>query len=170
MSKKRVIYHIEPAQKGGWAIRKEDRKRELLRFPTKDEAVQGAMEFSQEEEADIVVHRKDGSVEKVGAYEQGTWKPVPKFDTEGISDPEDIRSVVRAVFVVPQEGAWVVTKGGEPISPASDNILDALQFAWDIRRERGTEIIVYDTEGNALRSSSFTSFDEFVDASARVDR
>lgn len=170
MSKKRMIYHIVSAKKDGWAIRKEDGKRELYRFPTKEEAVQGAMEISQEEEADIVVHRKDGSVEKVGAYEQGTWKPVPKFDTEGISDPEDIRSVVRAVYVVPQEGAWVVTKGGEQISPASESILDALQFAWEIRRERGTEIIVYDAEGNALRSSSFPSFDEFIDASARVDQ
>jgi len=169
MPKQRNVYHVTPSKQSGWAIRKEGRKRELSRFSTKEDAIKHAKQISKKEKSDYVVHRKDGSIQTVDAYEKRLWKPVPSFTLTNKTDFDDIRSVVRAVYVVPQEGEWVVTKGGEVISPSSDSVVEAINFAWDIRKERRTEIIVYDENGNAIRSSSYPSFESFRSASSRVD-
>jgi uncharacterized protein YdaT len=55
--------HVLPHE-NGWAVKKKDADRPAYTFETKEEAVDKARELSKNQEAVIVVHKKDGSVEK----------------------------------------------------------------------------------------------------------
>jgi hypothetical protein len=50
------------SRKGGWAVKKEGNTKASKIYGTKDAAVKGASRSSKGH--DVVVHRKDGSIEK----------------------------------------------------------------------------------------------------------
>jgi hypothetical protein len=50
------------SRKGGWAVKKEGSSRATKIYSTKDAAVKGARKSSKGH--DVVVHKKDGSIEK----------------------------------------------------------------------------------------------------------
>jgi hypothetical protein len=54
--------HIISRFNGGWAVKKQGASRALKVFPTKEEAVIGSSPYLQLG-YDLVIHRKDGSVE-----------------------------------------------------------------------------------------------------------
>lgn len=55
--------HIISRYNGGWAVKKQGASRALKVYPTKEDAVIGSYPFLQLG-YDLVIHRKDGSVEQ----------------------------------------------------------------------------------------------------------
>lgn len=163
MVNKRKVYHVLSKKDTGWKVVKEDQNKAIRQFTTKREAVDYARKLSKKNESELVVHRKDGSIQNVDRYSPASVRSVPKFRNTINADLDQIKSAVRAVYVVPKEKNWIVTKGGEEISSSTDNINDALDFAWDIRRERGTAVIVMDNKGHVIRSSDFSDYDDFIE-------
>ena len=164
------VYHVFASRKGGWVIRRREKSRTLHKFDTKQEAVDFGRKISRKEESELVIHRKDGSIQGVDRYGPISSKPIPKYLSTDKTDINDIKKAVTAVYIVPKQSDWVVTKGGHEISPSSDSISGAITYAWDVRRERGTDVIVIDKEGNVIRSSDFDEFDKFVEESNKIDR
>ncbi len=48
---------------GGWVVKKEGAERATRRFSTKEEAISSAIEYRSKGH-DLVIHRRDGTVEK----------------------------------------------------------------------------------------------------------
>jgi hypothetical protein len=57
-------YHIVHSPDGGWAVKKSGALRAARVFGTKDEALAWGKNISKKHNSVIVVHRKDGSVQK----------------------------------------------------------------------------------------------------------
>jgi hypothetical protein len=170
MTKEKEAYHVVSGKKGGWVIKKGERSRPTHQFETKHEAVDYARKISKRERSELVVHRKDGSIQQVDRYSSSSSRSIPQYHSTDKTDLDQIKTAVRAVYVIPKEGSWIVTKGGSEISSSKGNISDALHFAWNVRRERGTEVIVVDDEGKVIRSSDYSDYDEFVEDSNKITR
>lgn len=51
-------------REAGWAVRKEGAQRASRVYKTKEQAVKGGTEQSRNSGGDLVIHKKDGSIEK----------------------------------------------------------------------------------------------------------
>jgi hypothetical protein len=66
MSKKQDI-HVVP-HPGGWATKKEDAKRAGSVCSTKNEALERAREQAGREKVEVVIHRKNGTIQYSDSY------------------------------------------------------------------------------------------------------
>jgi hypothetical protein len=55
---------VTPSSKGGWDVMKGGGLRVTRHFDTKNDAVNFAREISQNQKADLVIHKKDGSIQR----------------------------------------------------------------------------------------------------------
>ena len=62
MAKNESRAHVVKRE-SGWAVKKEGAKRANRIYSTKEEAVRGAQKL-KEKGSDIVIHKRDGSIEK----------------------------------------------------------------------------------------------------------
>ncbi len=55
-------YHVVPAPKGGWSVKKEGSHRATKHFDTKAPAVNWARSLSKSQETELYIHGKDGMI------------------------------------------------------------------------------------------------------------
>ncbi len=67
MSKKRDI-HVVPHPAGGWATRKEGAGRVGSRHDTQHDAIERGREQAIRERAEVVIHRRDGTIRDSDSY------------------------------------------------------------------------------------------------------
>jgi hypothetical protein len=92
--------HIISRYNGGWAVKKQGAARALKVFPTKEEAVIGSSPYLQLG-YDLVIHRKDGSVE--------LYKKAADTSFAGFSMEEFEKKVVEK----PRQGTSATSKGAK---------------------------------------------------------
>jgi len=67
--------HVVPAPRGGWTVRNSGSEQGSKRFEKKSEAVDWAREKSKTHGSDLVIHKKDGTIQEVDSYGRD---PVPR--------------------------------------------------------------------------------------------
>ena len=73
----RKSYHVIPAIKGGWSVKREGAHRAVRKFETKAAAVQWAQEISRNRETELYIHGQDGRVLDRRSYSRD---PLPLKD------------------------------------------------------------------------------------------
>ncbi len=61
---KKVTYHVLPNSKGGWSVTKRGNERATRTFDNKENAEKFGVSITKTHTADLVVHKKDGSIQK----------------------------------------------------------------------------------------------------------
>jgi hypothetical protein len=65
---KRKTHHVVPNSEGGWDVRKGGGQRALKHFKRKDEAEAFARQVSQNQGSELVVHGKDGRIQRTDSH------------------------------------------------------------------------------------------------------
>ncbi len=68
-------YHVVTASGGGWLIRAAGAATPLGHFATKAEAVRKAREICKMEKAELVIHRKDGTIQRSDSHGNDPFPP-----------------------------------------------------------------------------------------------
>lgn len=58
----KASYHVIPSPNGGWSVKKARVNRATKHFETQTDAIEWAKKASKSEQAEFVVHRRDGTV------------------------------------------------------------------------------------------------------------
>lgn len=61
---KKETYHVLPNSKGGWSVTKRGNERATRTFDNKESAENFGVRITKTHTADLVVHKKDGSIQK----------------------------------------------------------------------------------------------------------
>lgn len=61
---KKETYHVIPNSKGGWSVTKRGNERATKTFDNKESAEKFGVGLSKTHKSDLVIHKKDGSVQK----------------------------------------------------------------------------------------------------------
>lgn len=72
--------HVVPDPDGGWNVKKAGAKRATKHFNTKKEAVDYGKEVSENQGAELVKHRKDGTIEDSDSYGNDPYPPKDKTE------------------------------------------------------------------------------------------
>jgi hypothetical protein len=65
---KRTTHVVPAARGGGWTVRRGGSDQGSKRFERKSDAVEWARERSRTHGADLVIHKKDGTIQEVDSY------------------------------------------------------------------------------------------------------
>ena len=68
-------HHIVPNPGGGWDIIKNKAKRASGHFDNKQDAVDRAREISRNQNSELIIHRKDGTIERRDSHENDPNPP-----------------------------------------------------------------------------------------------
>jgi hypothetical protein len=68
-------HHVVPAPNGGWSVKKAGASRAAKRFSTKDAAESWGRKTSREAGSELVVHRKDGTIERKDSHGRDPLPP-----------------------------------------------------------------------------------------------
>lgn len=71
-------YHVLPVQDGGWKVKKGGAARASKRFEEKDDAINFAKNLSSSYNTQLVIHRKDGSIQNANSYGNDSFPPKEK--------------------------------------------------------------------------------------------
>jgi len=77
MSKK--SNHVIPSRDQGWAVKKSGAIRATRRFDSKEEAVKFGRAISRNEETELYIHKKDGSIQNRNSYGNDPFPPKDKW-------------------------------------------------------------------------------------------
>lgn len=72
MSKKNV--HVVP-RADGWAVRRERAERDSSHHDTKADALASGRDTARRDEVELVIHRKDGTIEDKDSYGRDPYPP-----------------------------------------------------------------------------------------------
>ena len=61
-------HHVVPNPDGGWDVVRSGAQRASRHYDTKEEALDSAREISRNQETELVIHRKDGTIQKWHSY------------------------------------------------------------------------------------------------------
>lgn len=75
----RKSHHIVPDPSGGWNVKKGGAERATRHFDTKQDAVDHGRKVSQNQGSELVIHRKDGTIERSDSHGHD---PNPPRDTQ----------------------------------------------------------------------------------------
>lgn len=65
----RKVYHVLPADKGGWQVKLENGQRASSLHDTKDEAVAAGRELAKSNElGQLIIHKSDGTIQTEYTY------------------------------------------------------------------------------------------------------
>lgn len=64
--------HVVPHPDGGWAVKGESNDRYTAVFEYQDEAIERARQIAINYGADVIIHRRDGSIRDRRSYRKGT--------------------------------------------------------------------------------------------------
>ena len=65
-------HHVVPALRGGWNIIKGGAIRASKHFQRKQDAIARAKEISKKQGTNLVIHKKDGTVERIASYSRNS--------------------------------------------------------------------------------------------------
>jgi hypothetical protein len=68
-------YHVIPDPDGGWSVRKGGSAQASKHFETKKRAVSSAQEMSNRTSFELVIHRNDGTIERIDSYGKDPFLP-----------------------------------------------------------------------------------------------
>lgn len=68
MAKKTNTRHVVPNKGKGWSSKKGGSKRASKNFETKKEAEKWSREMSKKEKSELVIHKKDGSIQRKDSH------------------------------------------------------------------------------------------------------
>ncbi|MGK7392129.1 MAG: DUF2188 domain-containing protein [Candidatus Cyclobacteriaceae bacterium M2_1C_046] len=71
----RKTRHVVPNPGGGWDSKKGGAERASKHFETKKEAEQYSRALSQQEHSELVIHRKDGTIERSDSHGNDPYPP-----------------------------------------------------------------------------------------------
>lgn len=57
-------HHVIPDQNGGWKVKKSGTERASKRFDLKKDAIEFAKRLCKNQNTELIVHKKNGSIEK----------------------------------------------------------------------------------------------------------
>jgi len=75
----RNIYHVVPNSKGGWSVKKGGADRASKSFDNQSEAVSYARDIVRHQHLELVIHRKDGTIQPTVSYGND---PMPSRDRD----------------------------------------------------------------------------------------
>lgn len=75
---KRKETHVVPAGEKGWAIEKENATRVTGYCPTKEEAVRRGREISRNQGTELIIHGRDGRIQKADSHGNDPCPPRDK--------------------------------------------------------------------------------------------
>lgn len=67
--------HVVPSPNGGWAVRKSGAERATRVFGTQQAAEKFARTLAKKENAELYIHRKDGTIRQRDSYGQDPHPP-----------------------------------------------------------------------------------------------
>ncbi|PQJ69622.1 DUF2188 domain-containing protein [Polaribacter butkevichii] len=67
--------HVVPNQDGGWDSKKGGAKRASKNFETKKEAVDYSRELSKKQKTELVIHKKDGKIQRKDSHGNDNFPP-----------------------------------------------------------------------------------------------
>lgn len=67
--------HVVPNPKGGWDIKKSGGERSSGHFNTKKEAIDRARQISQNQDSELVIHNKDGTISQKDSHGNDPYPP-----------------------------------------------------------------------------------------------
>ena len=73
MAKK--THHVVPNPNGGWDVRKGGASRASKHFDTKKEAEKQGRQISQNQNSELVIHRKNGTIERKDSHGRDPYPP-----------------------------------------------------------------------------------------------
>jgi len=68
-------HHVVPNSCGGWDIKKAGGKKSIHHFDKKSDAVDKAGEISQNQRSELVIHGKDGKIQKKDSHGNDPYPP-----------------------------------------------------------------------------------------------
>jgi uncharacterized protein YdaT len=77
MSKK-VTHHVVKSPDGGWDVKKGGATRKSGNFETKKEAVSWAREVSKNQGSELIIHKKDGRIQRTDSHGNDPMPPRDK--------------------------------------------------------------------------------------------
>ncbi len=75
MAGDRKEYHVVQNPNGGWDVKRENSEKASFHFSTKAEAEAKASELGKKIEAEMIVHKKDGTFQKANSYGNDPFPP-----------------------------------------------------------------------------------------------
>lgn len=64
----RKTQHVVPNTEGGWSVKKGGSTRATKNFGDKDSAVKFGKEVAKHQKAELVIHKKDGTIQNPNSY------------------------------------------------------------------------------------------------------
>lgn len=74
----RKEHHVVPDPKGGWKGKRENAKKASIHADTKEEAVKKTRKISKNQETELIIHRKDGTIERSDSHGKDPCPPKDK--------------------------------------------------------------------------------------------
>lgn len=68
--------HVVPNSDGGWDSKKGKAKRATKHFETKKEAVDFSRELSKKQKTELVIHKKDGTIQEKDSHGNDNHPPI----------------------------------------------------------------------------------------------
>jgi hypothetical protein len=72
---KQKSHHVVPNSDGGWDVKKSGSERASKHYDTKQEAVDGAREISQNQGTELYIHGKDGKIQQKDSHGNDPYPP-----------------------------------------------------------------------------------------------
>ena len=71
-------HHVVPNPNGGWDIKKGGGQRSVKHFDNKEDAVDKAREISKHQKSELVIHKKDGTIQQKDSHGKDPNPPKDK--------------------------------------------------------------------------------------------
>jgi len=75
----RKTHHVVPNPSGGWSVKKGGASRASKTFDKKQDATKYARTTSQNQKSELVIHRKDGTIQRTASHGKD---PIPPRDRD----------------------------------------------------------------------------------------
>lgn len=143
----KAVHHVLPDTEGGWKVVKEGAKRATRIFSTKREAVRRAREISRRSKGNLIIHRRDGSIQEGRSYH--VFKPkrtIKGSYSEGKHPRQEVQSIVRGVHVLrTEDGRWGVKRGGASrLSKRFERKEEAVSYAQEVSERSKSRLVVHE--------------------------
>ena len=74
----RKTHHVVPNPGGGWNVKKGGAEKASKHFDKKEDAVDYARQISKNQGTELVIHKKDGTIQKSDSHGNDPWPPKDK--------------------------------------------------------------------------------------------
>jgi hypothetical protein len=124
--------HVVTHEEEGWAIKREGSPKPISTYPTQKDAINAALDVAQEEETNVIVHRKDGRIRAVKTFNGNdeTTSSTPTQTVRTVSPLASMGSRIRwgavlAGFFVTLASSLALTALGVALTLSLANVMSA---------------------------------------------